>query len=356
MIRVGIVGCGFIGNVHSVALGQIARTGLADAAVVATYDIDRERAEHTAGHHRGATPEPSLDALLDSVDVVWVCTWTGGHREVVEAAAARGLPVFCEKPLAPTWPECLAVADALRSVPHQVGLVLAYAPVFRNLAGAVASGRYGRPLAAVFRDDQFFPIQGMYGSTWRGDVARAGGGTVVEHSIHDVDVLRRVLGDPVRVGAHTACRFGHAGIEDVANVTLTYPEGVTAALVSIWHQVTSRPSTRRVEVFCEDALLWTENDHLGPLHVQTSDREETVTAEPPTWTGRMEIPAELAVPLAQYVEPSLSFLAALERDGGDAHGDPDVDAALAAHRVVDAAYRSAAEGGVPVDLDVPPAR
>ncbi len=356
MIRVGIVGCGFIGNVHSVALAQIARTGLADAAVVATHYVDAARAEATARHHDGAMALPTVDALLDAVDAVWVCTWTGGHREVVEAAASHGTPVFCEKPLAPTLAECEAVASALRAVPHQVGLVLAHAPVFRAMAEAVRSGRYGAPLAAVFRDDQYFPIQGMYGSTWRADVARAGGGTLVEHSIHDVDVLRRILGDARDVSARTACHFGHAGIEDVANVSLTYADGATAALVSVWHQVTSRPSTRRVEVFCEDALLWTEDDHLGPLHVQTSDRDETVTADPPPWTERLGMPDELAVPLAQYVEPSLAFLAALGRAGVDARGHPDVDDALAAHRIVDAAYRSAAAGGVPVATEATPAR
>src|SRR5581483_2883895 len=114
--------------------------------------------------------------------------------------------------------------------------------VFRAMAEAVRSGRYGAPLAAVFRDDQYFPIQGMYGSTWRADVTKAGGGTLIEHSIHDVDVLTALLGEPVTVAARTACRFRHAGIEDVADLTIEYESGAIASLVSVWHQVTSRPS------------------------------------------------------------------------------------------------------------------
>ena len=66
--------------------------------------------------------------------------------------------------------------------------MLRTSPVYRALPSWSPSGRYGRPLAVVFRDDQYFPIQGQYGSTWRTDVAVAGGGTLIEHSIHDLDV------------------------------------------------------------------------------------------------------------------------------------------------------------------------
>ena len=192
------------------------------------------------------------------------------------AAVERDLAVFCEKPLAPTIEGCREIAAALRGRPHQVGLVLRHAPVFAAFADAVASGRYGRPMAVVFRDDQYFPIQGMYGSTWRADVTEAGGGTLIEHSIHDVDVLQWILGPVTEVSAATAETFSYPGIEDVAAVRLWFGAGATATLTSVWHQVLSRPSTRRLELFCEDAMLWTEDDYLGPVHVETSAGHEEV--------------------------------------------------------------------------------
>lgn len=342
-MRVGIVGCGHIGTVHSFALGALVKAGLVDAAVTATHDVDPERAERAAAHH-GATAHRDLDALLDTVDVVWVCTWTSAHLAAVSAAADRGLAVFCEKPLAPSLAECEAVAAQLERVPHQVGLVLRHAPVFREVAERVADGRHGRVLAAILRDDQYFPIQGMYGSDWRADVARAGGGTLIEHSIHDVDVLRWVLGDPASVHAQVASMFGHAGIDDAAAVTLTYADGSHATLVSVWHQILSRPSTRRLEVFCEDALLWTEDDYLGPLHVESGAGDEIVTADAPAWASRFDLPEVLAKPLAQYAEPTKAFLDAIALDGVAAVGSPNAATALAAHRLVDLAYRSAAAG------------
>jgi predicted dehydrogenase len=350
MLRIGLIGCGHIGTVHAFALRQLADAGLIDADITATYDTDPERARKLADANH-ASPAESLEAALDEVDVAWICTWTAGHLPSVEAAVARGLPIFCEKPLAPTLPDCRRIAELLVAVPHQVGLVLRHAPVFRNLAEIVHSGRYGKPMALVLRDDQYFPIQGMYGSTWRSDVDKAGGGTLIEHSIHDLDVINWVLGPAESVSAHTASVFGYPGIDDSAALRLTYPGGATASLVSVWHQVTTRPSTRRLELFCEAAFLWTEDDYLGPLHVETSAGVETIEGDPPAWIDRLTVPEVLAKPLAQYAEPTKMFLDSLGANGPDAHGFPDVGVALAAHDVVDGAYRSAAVGGEPQLLD-----
>jgi myo-inositol 2-dehydrogenase / D-chiro-inositol 1-dehydrogenase len=349
--RIGLVGCGHIGTVHSYALRQLGDAGLVDARIVATYDVDPDRAARLALHH-DARPCAQLEDLLDRVDAVWICTWTSAHLEAVEAAVDRSCAVFCEKPLAPTLAEAERLAAALARVPHQVGLVLRYAPVFRAAADLVASGRYGRPLLTVLRDDQYFPIQGLYASAWRADVAKAGGGTLIEHSIHDIDVLRTVLGPPLgepeEVGARAASLFDHPGIDDATTVTFRYADGSTATIISVWHQILARGSVRRLELFCEEALLWTDDDYLGPLHVETNAGEELVEGAPPPWVNRLEVPEVLAKPLAQYAEPNKAFLETLNRDGSDARGYPDVEIALAAHRLVDHAYQSAAAGGRPV--------
>lgn len=347
MQRIALIGCGHIGTVHSVALKRLRAIGEIDAAITATYDVDHARAEEMATHH-GAVATADIETALDRADVAWICTWTSAHLDGVAAAVARSMPVFCEKPLAPTLAECEEVARLLRGVPHQVGLVLRHAPVFAALADALGSGRYGTPMAAILRDDQYFPIQGMYGSSWRADVTRAGGGTLIEHSVHDVDILGRLFGDPAAVSARVASHFGHVGIEDAVTAQLSYSTGMVATLVSIWHQVMTRPSTRRLEVFCSEAFLWTDDDYYGPLHVETSSGSETVHSQPPDFVARFGGPEVLARQLAAYASPAKSFLDALVSNGDAAAGHPDVETALAAHRVVDAAYRSATEGGVPI--------
>ncbi len=349
MIRVGLIGCGFIGTVHSFALQKLTRAGLVDARVVATFDSDAGRAATIAAHH-GAESCRDLSTLLDDVDVAWICTWTAAHREAIESAVARERAVFCEKPLAPNLAEAERIAASLQCVPHQVGLVLRHAPVFRALADALKSGKYGRPMATILRDDQCFPVQGMYASDWRADVVRAGGGTLIEHSIHDVDLLRWVLGEPREVGARAGSLLGHEGIDDTTVLTFSYDDGSTATIVSVWHQILTRGSTRRLEVFCEEGLLWLDDDYLGPLHIETSSGTEVIAPQAPQWIDELDVAEEFAKPLGQYAAPSKAFLDTLASDGAAARGEPSAIEALAAHQIVDLAYRSARGGGGPLPV------
>jgi predicted dehydrogenase len=343
--RIGIVGTGLMGGHHLWVLQQLARTGLVAAEVTCVFDADPTRAADA-----GVPVAASLAELVEAVDVVWVTTWTSGHLEPVLAAAAAGRAVFVEKPLAPTLAECEELASALRGTPHQVGLVLRHAPAYAWVAEAVASGRYGRPMGALFRDDQKLPLGGPYGSTWRADVSRAGGGTLIEHSIHDVDVLAWVLGAPTSVSAQTSSFAGLPGIDDLAMVRLEFAGGHGASLLSVWHQVDGRTTNRRLEVHCEHAVL-TMDGEVGPVVVETSAGVETVEVPFPTvldGLGLEDVPETWRVAAAGLALQAKAFLDAL--DAGKPHGWPTVDDALVAHRAVDAAYRSAADGGTPVRL------
>lgn len=349
MLRVGLVGCGFIGRVHSLGLWALRTAGVGGAAVTAVCDDDADRAASLARPNGAAVAD--LDALASSVDAVYVCTPTAGHIDAVRAAARAGAAVYCEKPLGRDLEGARDVARVLASTPHQVGLVLRCAPVFQCLRDVLASGRYGRPMSAVLRDDQFFPISGHYASAWRADVDVAGGGTLIEHSIHDLDLLRWLLGEVSEVSGRTSSFFGHRGVEDNATVTMSHACGATATVVSVWHNVTTRASTRRLEVFCEDAMVWTDDDNCGPLHVETSAGHEVVPCDPPAWVDALPVEASARRGLGLYAEASRRFLASVEEGSA---GSPGEGEAMAAHELVDAAYRSAAEGGRPVSVSERP--
>jgi len=309
-VRVAMVGCGFIGGIHSRALRGLVRGGLVDAEVVAFADEDVERARAFADAHGAVVATDDPGAALDGADAVWVCTPTSEHRRLVEQAADAGLAIFCEKPLATNLDDVEAMAGMVEAsgVAHQVGLVLrAAAPVacvrdmVQQTGRPMATTPPGRPMAAVLRDDQYFPDQGQYGSTWRADVAVAGGGTLLEHSIHDVDVLAWVLGPVEEVSAHTANFAGHVGVEDVAVVTLRHASGATSSLVSVWHQILSRPSTRRLEVFCEQAMVWLDDEQSGPVRVADAQGERQVTAiTARDWIGELAVPMSWRPGLAAY--------------------------------------------------------
>jgi predicted dehydrogenase len=201
-------------------------------------------------------------------------------------------------------------------------------------------------MAAVLRDDQYFPVGGMYGSEWRSDVAVAGGGTLLEHSIHDVDLLTWMFGPVVSVVARTENHAGHAGVEDVAAVTFEHSNGALSSLTSVWHGIGTRPSTRRLEVFFERAHIVLEDEQVGPVKIELDDStcELGLPAEALEVMDRLAVPDELKPHLLAYSSADLSFVRSVENRRP---ASPGIDIALEAHRIVDAAYRSAALGGAP---------
>ncbi len=351
-LRVGFVGAGLIAWAHGLGLKALREGGIADAAVVGVFDPKEGRARAFADGvgAEGVHVAPDPAALARHCDAIWVCTPTSAHRPAVDEALEAGCAVFCEKPLDRDLVSAVALADAVRAagVPAQCGLVLRSAPVFRSLRALVAGGSLGEPMAAVFRDDQYFPIRGTYASHWRADVRQAGGGCLIEHSIHDVDILRYCFGEVDSVGARTANHADYEGIEDVATVSLTFSSGFEAHLTSVWHDIMTRGSTRRLEVFFREGMVWLEDEFRGPLHVQTSEGTDVRACPSPGWVDALPLPNdEIGLALRAYVEADRAFVDAVTEGNAP---EPGLDVALVAHRLVDAAYRSAAGGGVPVSL------
>lgn len=225
-----------------------------------------------------------------------------------------------------------------------VGLVLRSSPALLALRELVRDPASGRVMNVVFRDDQYLPTQGMYASTWRGDVDKAGSGVLLEHSIHDVDLLEWLVGPIESVAARQSFVHGIEGIEDSVSVLAAYRDGATASLATVWHEVLSRPSQRRIEVFCERALVTLEGDVFGPVRRQDSAGELVLEDdELIRWLTEREVP---------LVSAEQQFLAAV-REGSSGRLSPDVHDALRAHVLVDAVYRSAEQGGRPVPVDPP---
>ena len=97
---------------------------------------------------------------------------------------------------------------------------------------------------------------------------------------HPALLLRR-RGRGRRRGRRTSP--GHEGIEDLATVSLSFVSGAEAHLTSVWHNILSRGSTRRIELFCQDGMVWLDDEFRGPLHIQTSDGTEVRPCPSPAW-------------------------------------------------------------------------
>ena len=96
-------------------------------------------------------------------------------------------------------------------------------------------------MAYTLRDDQFWPTGGVVAghSSWRSDRAEAGGGALLEHSIHSCDILGWLFGPVERVYATTRNMFGYS-VEDVAALTIEHRNGVVGNLVTVFNGVQHR--------------------------------------------------------------------------------------------------------------------
>jgi predicted dehydrogenase len=356
MVRIGFVGAGTIAWAHALGLKAMIDAGVLDAAITVVHDPRPRRAEGfieafgAPGASAATATATGADEVAARADAVFVCTPTAAHRGAVDAAVAHDRAVFCEKPLDRDLARATALVHAVSAagVPAQCGLVLRSAPVFRALRRLIREGTLGEPMAAIFRDDQYFPIRGSYRSQWRADVAQAGGGCLIEHSIHDVDILRFCFGEVDSVTARTENFAGHEGVEDVAAVTLSFASGMEAQLTSVWHDILSRGSTRRIEIFCRGGMVRLSNEFRGPLHIQTSAGKEVRECPSPSWVDALPLADdEIGLAVRAYVEADRAFADAVLEGRPP---EPSLGEALVAHRLVDAAYRSAAVGGTPIAL------
>ncbi len=128
------------------------------------------------------------------------------------------------------------------------------------------------------RDDQYWPTgQVVPGhSSWRSDRLQAGGGALLEHSIHAVDILCWIFGPVVRVQAHTRSVFGFE-LEDVATLMLEHESGVIGTLLTVFNGVRGREE-RRIEVFLESGAVEVTTDFIvgaaeDSFLVQRPDRD-----------------------------------------------------------------------------------
>ncbi|MBI4830645.1 MAG: Gfo/Idh/MocA family oxidoreductase [Candidatus Lindowbacteria bacterium] len=344
-LRVGLVGAGFIGVAHANAIETIISEQLVAADFVSICDTDAERAcgiaeSFGAKEHCGDAIE-----LINSgkIDTVFICTPTKSHPELVAAAAKRGLNIFCEKPLARTLSEAreMRLTVERAGVRNQVGLVLRFSPVYNVIRQLLSDPSLGRPMAVIFRDDQYFPIQGIYGSTWRGDVDVSGGGALIEHSIHDVDILRWLFGEIAGVQSKIKNFAGHRDVEDMVAAQFDFERGCVGQLASVWHNVLRRESNRYMEIFCENGYISSADDFIGPVTYQKADEDACVI---PAEQVLQRYLAAAGLQDAKYGSlhsmqglQDYHFLHALEKGIAPA---PDFSVAVKAHEIVETIYSS----------------
>ena len=214
MLRVGIVGFGFMGQMHYKCW-----RALEGAEVVAVCDVnpsieeDTKRAVGNIGDTEEAVDFSSLRLYTDfeemlksaELDAVSITLPTSLHADFSIKALAAGVNVFCEKPMALNVEDCeRMIAEAKRSGKVlQIGHCVRFWPEYAKAKQIVDSGEYGRVIAATFQRLGTAPTWSI--DNWFMDEKRSGGVALDLH-IHDTDFVQYLFGMPRAV-----CSFGAKG-------------------------------------------------------------------------------------------------------------------------------------------------
>lgn len=204
MVRVGLVGLGFMGQQHF----QIYRD-MEDVELVAVCDIIPERVGQTApsvGGNIGEAEEIDLSEQArylcfsemlekEQLDLVDICTPTHLHAQMTVEALEAGNHVVCEKPMARTVSQCDEMIAAAEKTGNMLFIAqcIRFWPEYEVLAKMVANGDLGEVKAARFIRQS--PAPGWASEGWLMDPELSGGALLDLH-IHDVDFILSLFGAP----------------------------------------------------------------------------------------------------------------------------------------------------------------
>jgi predicted dehydrogenase len=194
---IGIIGCG--GRVRSLA--ALLKEQHPEVEFVAFSDPRPESVTDTrkALGAENATEYADYHELLKDERVAWVMigSWNCFHREQAVAALNAGKHVFCEKPLATTVEDCLAIRDAGRNNPHLkfiVGFTLRYSPHYRKIKKLLDEGVVGDIISMEFNETLHFCHGGYIMGDWR-RLTKNAGTHLLEKCCHDIDLVNWMLED-----------------------------------------------------------------------------------------------------------------------------------------------------------------
>lgn len=264
MNRVGVVGCGNIGSVHSRILKEMENT-----EICAFADLIPERAaEYSIRFAVGkAAVYSSLEEMLEKeeLDVLHVCTPHDCHVPMAIEALKKGIHIFMEKPPAISREQFLSLLEAEKKYKGRVGVCFQnrYNETTKKADELLASGIFGavkgaRAFVTWHRNASYYTDSG-----WRGKLKTEGGGALINQSIHALDLLLGWLGKPDWVEASMKNHHlkGIVEVEDTMEAYLVFgngPEPVSASFYATTAYATDAPVL--LELACENGFIRIEGD------------------------------------------------------------------------------------------------
>jgi predicted dehydrogenase len=347
-VRVGIVGSGLIGRVHTQAVRS-----LPEAEVTAACDdVPGKAAELVAAEAPGAAAFDGLTRMLDAglVDAVCVCTPHPQHAPVVEACAARGVHAIVEKPFTATLAEADRAIAASRRHGTKLSVIFQrrWYPASQRIRAAIDDGRLGRPILGeciieFWRGEDYYAL-----APWRGRWDTEGGGVIINQAPHMLDLLQWYMGPVEELFCYwDNLNHPYVEVEDLAVAVVRFAGG---GLGLIKASNCTNPWLRYGVTITGTSgatanVSWNNGYEMGHNFVWTLPGEE---ASLERWlaeekaSGLKEMPHFHAMQLRE-------FLAAIREDREPAVNGEEGRKTV---EIIEAMYRSGRTGG-PVRFPVP---
>ena len=267
MLRVGLIGCGFMGTMHANCYKNIE-----NVKVTAFADIRPEKANALAEGTDAVIYGDGKDLIANAdVDVIDICLPTYLHAEYALAAMKKVKYVFVEKPVTLTVEESEALlkSSAELGCNVQVGQVIRFWDEYVALAEIVKSGKYGKVVNANFRRLSPRPDWGW--DNWLLDTPRSGGAGQDLH-IHDADFVLSLFGEPKNIYS-VKNKIGE--MNSYINTAMIYDDFVVTT-EGTWDLPGTRPFEASFRVVFEKAVV--ENGANGFM-LYTNDKAEKIEIE-----------------------------------------------------------------------------
>ena len=230
-LKAGVIGTGNLGKNHARIY-----SGCGDIDALYLYDLDREKAEQIAAEYDAETSS-SINDLLESCDLISVCTPATTHFDIVFKAIGTGVDVLVEKPITSCWRDGEKLVQKAQTSGRvlQVGHIERFNGVFQAIL-------------PLIKDPLFIESQRLGTFSPRGtDVS-----VIVDLMIHDIDIILAILGDSklVEYRCSGACVLTDSA--DIVNARLEFDSGCVANITA--SRVSPEPM-RKMRFFQENLYL-----------------------------------------------------------------------------------------------------
>jgi predicted dehydrogenase len=321
--RVAFLGSGLMSRKHGIAVGT-----LKNAEVVGIIGRNPENAAALAKEIGGQTYASVAECIEKAKpDALYVCIPPGAHKGECEYAAAKGVHLFMEKPIARTLKRGKSILEACRKagIVTQVGYNMHYHPFVQKVKELIDNGSAGKP--TLF--DAIYYCNSPHKDWWRSD--SLSGGQVFEQGIHLYEMSMHFLGKPVRIASFldNLCHKEMPGyeVDDTGSSSIKFDSGAIAS-ISITNCAVPGLWKLGFTLVCEKLTVFF--DGLGKARFVYTGGKENKTEE---LEGNHD----------SHLRQTEAFIKAVQ---GKGKAEPTIEQGYESLRLVDAALRSSKQGRI----------